>query len=192
MRINLMSDEERLKYDSSPSGFRAYCREMIDIIEWKMETPSLAPFVKMAGMLEEILCHVDFIRYILWHNLAFDTHSIENFPTLVLHYETYETDWNTTMSKLLDFLGQAFTSRRNNRLPFVSGKTYRDYFSADEVLKLKSVFEKVSSEVTWSNVAPYFSDAEIPLPLQVRSHFALNGNGSIVVSIPFGSIGHPQ
>lgn len=166
MRNNLMTDEEKLRYDDSPTGFRRYCRAKIDVVRWEKKMNSFPFTDELLGSLQGVPCHVDFLRYILWHNNAFEVTSADK-PSLVLHYESYLTDWNTTMSYLLDFLGQTFTSKRDNRLPFESGKSYRGYFTPDEEMKIETIFQKICSETTWANTVPYMLKEEIPLPHKI-------------------------
>ena len=49
--------------------------------------------------------------------------------TLLIHYDEYETDYDRTMDKLLDFLEIDDTISRDKFPEFKTGKTYRNYFT---------------------------------------------------------------
>eukprot|EP00957_Ditylum_brightwellii_P125025 9530527-Ditylum_brightwellii.AAC.1 len=61
--------------------------------------------------MESVPCYTDFLRYINWHNLAFEVIREAGLPRMIIHYEQYGTNWNKT----------------------VTGKTYRRYYTSDEV-----------------------------------------------------------
>ena len=182
-RNNYMSDEEKILYDSSPAGFRAYCHDKQDIAKWRKQLNS-SEADKLWAHLDGVPCHIDFLRYVIWHNNAFEVLSEINKPTFILHYESYATDWRATVSALLDFLDQAFVER-NKYIPFVSDKVYREYFSTEEMMKVRAAFELFASEQTISHTKQYFeslpSAAEETLPQGDRGEGTLSGPGIVLL-----------
>ena len=124
-----MSRQEKLQYASSPEGFRAYCHDKQDITKWRHHLKSSIA-EKLWAHLDGVPCHIDFLRYVIWHNNAFEVLSESNKPTFILHYESYATDWHETVLALLDFLDQSFVERKQY-IPFASDKVYRDQFIND-------------------------------------------------------------
>lgn len=125
--------------------------------------------------MEGIPCHADFFRYAQWHNLAFRMISEMNIPELVLRYENYESNFDFTLYSILQFLGFNLNDHgdrddgdgdgssnndarimRGKPKEFVGGKSYVNYFTVDEIGKVKELMRLVGSEVTWDHVRHYF------------------------------------
>ena len=102
-----------------------------------------------------IPCHSDFFRYAQWHNLAVKLINQKKLPVLVVHYETYETNYNSTVNQIMDFLNQ---ERVDSPLPFQTGKTYRDvYFTADQQDSVKAMIKEIVEPATWKALRGYFA-----------------------------------
>jgi len=106
-RKNAMAEDERLVYQESSSGFRAFCRDKIDHPYWRTDFDS--PVDKeLWRIIESVPCHTDFLRYINWHNHAFEVTADLELPSLVVHYERYGTHWRETIDSLLGFHGKSY------------------------------------------------------------------------------------
>ena len=163
-RNNRMSSMERGVYDNSHSGFRAFCRDKVDGIDLDLDEGRVAFPEEILSLLENVPCRMDFLRYIGWHNRAFQVSSDTKIPTLVLHYESYASNWDDTMANLLDFIGMA-KKEDTSSYHFKKGKEYRSFYLSDEVEKLRSAFLAFASDATKSNTMHYFEETrETPLP----------------------------
>ena len=108
----------------------------------------------MLRLIEDIPCHFDLFRYIQWHDLAFIvTDDYLAIPTHVVYYEDYSTNFNGTLQALLDFLDLPNTGAYAE---FVQGKSYRDYFTHDQIARLRTATMMMASPSTWHAVERYF------------------------------------
>ena len=74
-------------------------------------------------------------------------------PTLILHYENYTNNFNQTKDLLLNFLEQDDV---NPPPEFVTGKTYRSYFTKEEIEGVQKMFNEFADEKTWQYTKHYF------------------------------------
>ena len=91
--------------------------------------------------------------YIQWHNLAFITNWNLRIPSLILHYENYTSNFNQTKNMLLDFLEQ---DEIHEPPLFETGKSYREYYTDDEVLRVSQMFTKLALSEAWTHTKHYF------------------------------------
>ena len=132
-------------------GFRSYCNEMDN--KFYIQESQSKLYEYLSDDLANIPCYADVIRYILWHNLATITTDELDIPTMILHYEDYTNSFNQTKYNLLGFLGQ---EQVHEPPLFVTGKTYQDYFTSDEIQAVANLFKKVATKKTWQNTKHYF------------------------------------
>lgn len=138
-------------YPQSKKGFRAFCKDLGERF-YKQEKASRFH----SGVFEDVKdvpCRADFFRYIQWHDLAFTTTWDLGLPTLILHYENYTESFDQTTELLFDFIEQDII---NDPPTFVTGKTYREYFTEDEVEAVHTMFSKLALEKTWYHTKHYF------------------------------------
>lgn len=141
---------------SGRDTFRNYCLYEHDLnkdnravmLDW------LSPYPEQMNLLEEIPCGVDFLRYVLWHNRAFETCHELGLETLMVHYDMYERDFEGITSKILDFL---HLEKVQEPAPFVPGKVYDDYYTAEERRKIASFLKFMASERTLNEISRYLS-----------------------------------
>jgi hypothetical protein len=110
-------------------------------------------------LIEEVPCRLDLFRYIQWHDLAFIiTDNYLTIPAHVVHYyEDYSSDFNGTLQALLDFLELPNTGAYTE---FVAGKSYRDYFTHDQIAWMGMSTMMLASPPTWHGVERYFDGYE--------------------------------
>ena len=148
-------------YDNTPAGFRKFCKERVDHLTVDPDSDDdagdskpLPPIdERLWNMLKGVPCHTDFVRYIRWHNLAFEMSKSKNIPSLIVHYENYGTEWNKTVTQILDFLGQHPVAEPGSAF---RAKSYPDYYESSEKETVKHVFKSLSSEDSWSHIGHYF------------------------------------
>ena len=108
---------------------------------------------ELKGFKKRIPCFGEFYKYIQWHNMAILTTHDMKLPTLVLHYSSYETMFDETVGKILNFLE---LERTTKPLEFIGGKTYRGYFTKDEVDAVREMATELASPETWKMIRQYF------------------------------------
>ncbi len=144
-----LEKKNKAHYPNSRDGFRQFCDDL-----GKIEKAQKQARVFFEDVLDlEIPCKADFYRYIQWHNMAFTTTWDLEIPTLVIHYESYTTSLNETKDALLEFLEQEAVA---DAPPFVTGKTYRDYYTADEIDAVSKMTERLALRETWQHTKHYF------------------------------------
>mmetsp|Transcript_5953 Transcript_5953/g.12210 ORF Transcript_5953/g.12210 Transcript_5953/m.12210 type:complete len:416 (+) Transcript_5953:190-1437(+) len=139
------------KYPKSKEGFRDFCKDIG--MEFRSEEKHSKFFDDFFDEVKNVPCYADFFKYLQWHNLAFTTTWDLGIPTMILHYENYTYNFNGTKDSLLEFLEQ-----EDNHDPpdFIRGKTYRHYFSKEEVQAVFSMLSKVALQETWIHTKHYF------------------------------------
>ena len=142
---------ELATYTKDRRGFRSFCRDLGR--RFRQEEEASPFYADVRDLVDAVPCHADFFRYIQWHNLAFTTTWDLQLPTLILHYENYTDDFEGTKETLLSFLEQ-----EDAREPpaFVTGKTYREYFTADEVRAVADMFARLGMAETREHTGHYF------------------------------------
>ena len=138
-------------YPRTREGFRRFCYDMGKLYYSEEEHSKI--YTDVFDTVKNVPCHADFYRYIQWHNLAFTTTLDMRIPSMIVHYENYTDNFNRTKDTLLAFLGQEGVY---NAPEFVTGKTYRDYYTADEINAVSVLFSKLALEETWLNTKHYF------------------------------------
>ena len=138
-------------YPRTREGFRRFCSDMGK--RYYSEELQSKIYMNVFDTVKDVPCHADFYRYIQWHNLAFTTTWDLNIPSMIVHYENYTDNFDKTKDTLLAFLGQDGVY---DAPKFVTGKTYRDYYTADEVNAVSVMFSKLALEKTWLNTKHYF------------------------------------
>lgn len=107
---------------------------------------------KLQSFKEQIPCFPDFYRYTAWHNLAIQTVYELRIPTLILYYEQYESGYDDTVESIVNFLDLDGASEPPK---FISGKTYRTYFTTDEIGAAMSAIEELATIDTWELLKHY-------------------------------------
>ena len=141
-----------LKFPNNASGFKQWCRS-IDTMHYEEEIDSnfLPNFI--TTLYRDVPCHTLFYLFAEWHNLARQVTLDLTLPTLIIHYEEYEHNFESTLSNIMEFLN---LPRAQEPIEFISGKVYDDYFTLDERLAAKQLVQAISDEWTWSVVSRYF------------------------------------
>jgi hypothetical protein len=155
-RFNLErhSGKSATEYPSTRQGFRDFCLKLNQAYAGDHSQSHLHNNEHL-DIMKDVPCYADFFRYIQWHNMAFVTSNDLNLHTYVLHYDWFATRFDETVKELLDFLHLEYKAEPE---PFVLGKVYRDYYTAEEQAAVKQVLESMALQVTWKNIAQYFQD----------------------------------
>lgn len=139
-------------YPNTAEGFQAWCG-YLDATSLKDETKTDLLDKKVKSLFKKVPCHGDFYRYTQWHNLALKAVHDLDLPTLVVHYENYERNYEGAVNSILDFLQIG----RKNALPeFIAGKRYKNiYFTDDQRLAALELIRYLADEETWSLLERY-------------------------------------
>ena len=138
-------------YPRSRDGLRSFCKDLGDRFYKEEEASKF--YRDVFDDVKNVPCHADFFRYIQWHNLAFTTTWDLDIPTHVIHYENYTNNFNQTKDMLLAFLEQ---DEVHEPPLFVTGKTYREYFTGEEVKAVRFMLSKLALDKTWEQIEHYF------------------------------------
>ena len=145
-------------YPNTAEGFQSWCGYN-DGKSLKDEIKSNLIDDKVRSLFKKIPCHGDFYRYTQWHNLALKVVEDLDLPTLVVHYENYERNYEGAVDTILDFLELP----RNNALPkFIAGKRYKNlYFSDKQRLAALELIRYLADEETWELLERYDDTSEL-------------------------------
>ena len=139
------------RYTNNAQGFANLCADTA-LKYVNRSHDSIDP--QVLELIEDIPCHLDLFRYVQWHNLAFIvTDDALQVPTLVVHYEDYSSNFEGTLETMLDFLELPNTG---NYAAFVKGKSYRNFFTEDQIARLRTATMMLSLPVTWQYLERYF------------------------------------
>ena len=144
-----LAQKNKAHYPNTREGFREFCDDL-----GRLEEVQYQAYSFFGDVLDlDIPCQADFYRYIQWHNMAFTISWDQEIPTLVIHYESYTTKLNETKNALLEFLGQDEVA---DAPPFITGKTYRDYYTEEEIEAVSKMTERLALRETWQHTKHYF------------------------------------
>ena len=140
-------------FPSTRSGFRKFCQTLNAVYE-KEEQSSRLIDADVFALMKDVPCRDDFFRFVQWHNLAFVTTRSLQIPTLVVHYENYETKYNETVTDMFEFL---HLEPKGELIEFVKGKEYIEFFTLAERAKVKKAMEMLALSSTWELISHYFN-----------------------------------
>lgn len=145
-------------YPNSPDGFNKFCahvntrlheaEEKVPVVGAKSNTNVLVKY------REKIPCYSDFVRYVLWHNHAWETIDELGVEQMTLHYENYGSNHKETTSNLFQFLG--LTIEGEGVEFHGSERYYRGYFTNDEIEAVQELVSDIASKETWNLLSLYF------------------------------------
>ena len=125
----------------SAEGFRKYCN--LKDNEELMRSDDADLFRDFYLLVP---CVSEFFLYIQWHNNAFHATS-GGVPTHFFYYEDFEANFNDTSRSLLEFL-HLKRSERCLDIPFLGGKNYEEYYTADEKHAVARLIDRFASKET--------------------------------------------
>jgi len=147
------NDTQKLAmYPPTQNGFRKFCMKLNTVYE-KEEQSSRLIDSTVFELMKDIPCRGDFFRFVQWHNLAIVTTQSLRIPTLVVHYEKYETNYNETAMEMMKFL---HLEPRGELIEFYKGKEYVEYFTVAERANVKEAMRRMALSSTWEQISHYF------------------------------------
>lgn len=140
------------KFTNDANGFKRWCRYLDQKHSAEEKWSHFLPDF-ITQKFTSVPCHKLFYLFTEWHNLARQVTVHLDLPTLVIEYEDYENNFESTVSAIFEFLNLPLVEKPIN---FISGKKYVEYFSHEERLAAKILVQTLSDEWTWSIVSKYF------------------------------------
>ncbi|CAB9501838.1 expressed unknown protein [Seminavis robusta] len=107
---------------------------------------------RMRDALDGVPCKAEFFRYVQWHNMAFVALDEMGIPSMNLHYEDYQYQFDETRERIIDFLE---LPRSSGSVEFVPGKEYRDYYNLTQTKAIQGFIKEFSSRATWTELERY-------------------------------------
>jgi hypothetical protein len=139
------------QYPSNELGFRKWCAALDD--DKKALSKHRQMDSDLNDALSEIPCRAEWFRYVQWHNMAFTVTADLDLPELIFHYESYTTNFAETIDRLLAFLELDAIGVPE---PFTPGKTYGEYYSAEEKRAIEAFVKEYSNKKSWTYFEHYF------------------------------------
>lgn len=134
-------------YPKTPRGFRAWCRDTDN--KWRFHERTVWGEL-VFNATREVPCHGELIRYVKWHNNAFELTRAMELPTFVLHYEDYQ-NFDETLNRLLDFLGQ---TKVRNPIPFELSE-HAEFYNEEERTKMIDFVRFLATNESWEHLQRY-------------------------------------
>jgi hypothetical protein len=106
-------------------------------------------------LMQDVPCRGEVYRYVQWHNLANAVVTHNNKPTMIIHYENYDKQWNQTVTKILDFLHLKYQGTSKS---FSARFDYDSYFSKSQQKSAKILMQRLATEPVWHEIERYFAD----------------------------------
>lgn len=102
--------------------------------------------------MREIPCFNEFFKYVQWHNYAFTTTQDMGIPSMTLHYDEYDNNLESTLDRILDFVE---IPKDGERVEFIKGKLYRDYYTPEQKANILEFLKEFSSQSTKKELLRY-------------------------------------
>jgi len=137
------------QFTNDKEGFFKFC--LVSDNKWRKKDRQI--FQEDFHKMKKIKCHALFYRWTQWHNLAYEMTIDElKIPTLNLAYEEYGSDFDGMKEKLFGFLE---LDSVQETIPFVAGKTYRDYFTKEERDEIMDMIKHFAKPQIWDMAKRY-------------------------------------
>ena len=163
-----------LRYPNSRQGFLNYCRTFVD---GNTKRGSNHQSIKK----RQLPCAMEWVRYVEWHNHAvalFEKHVPPSGESLLqdihseepgedgwvvdiqsvhrLYYESYSSDYNTTVQGLVDFLHLPTPTPGPFHLFDGGNRTYLHYYTRAEFVRAQQVVQQRATPSCWKALQHYF------------------------------------
>jgi hypothetical protein len=148
------SDEQVSVFENSKDGFAAWC-QYLDETYLKEETATHLIPDDVKKLFVDLPCHADWYRYVLWHNHAIAATDNLGLPVHYMHYEDYSTNYNKTLSGLLDFLELDQVHAPDY---FIPGKTYIRFYERKHAQLAAKLAQAVATPECWELIKHYFAE----------------------------------
>jgi hypothetical protein len=142
-------------YEKTYEGFNEYCAWHNEKYSSENTSDFLLPEHEELAL--KVPCVGEFYRYIAWHNLANIMIEKMGVPSVTIHYEDYNENFEETISGLVSFLE---TEQISEPLPFF-WHDYPDYFDDDARDAAVILMKSWASDETWDLIRRYVDSDSI-------------------------------
>jgi len=136
------------RFAQNSYGFLNFCQEA----EVKYKLDEVRVFSdKVFGSLKGIPCHLEFFKFIQWHNLLFELLEKLNLATHIVYYEDLASNTNfeeTLMDMLFFFKWSRNIVNSTNHKPSLMNHGPINYFSKGNRIKIMELFPLIASNTT--------------------------------------------
>lgn len=139
------------------AAFKKYCKDRDALYQpGDLEMSQITDDVK--ALFPGLSCYDQFYQYAQWHSLAIETISNKEPPirSMVFYYDNYQTHFDASLQQLLEFLG--LKQESSELTQFIAGKTYHEYFTADERHQAWELMKAVASPQAWELMKRYHEE----------------------------------
>ena len=163
------------RYPNNATGFQQFCADMNAQYGPSGSGSSKSSLLPsdVVQLMTGIPCHAEFYKWTQWHNHVFSMlqpnqqSTAPKKPTLLLHYEDYERDWNATTDKLFDFL---HLQKIGAHKEFSARHDYGPYFTPQQRTMARKLVQRLASSATWEQTHHYFPTTEATTMTTEPSH----------------------
>jgi hypothetical protein len=150
---NHVDTETAGRFNNTRAGFAAWCA-FADAKTMAKKDREMLPkdFVDLFG---DLPCHIEWLRYTLWHNHAYQVTTDLQLPVHYLYYEDYTSNYNKTVADLLDFLQEEV---RAAPVEYIPGKTYYDLYEEGHAQRAAELVEAIATPEVWELLKRYFTE----------------------------------
>ncbi|GKY99029.1 hypothetical protein MPSEU_000858600 [Mayamaea pseudoterrestris] len=147
------SESSLAQFNDTSAGLLAWCQHVDDRFRENRKRPLFTEDQKK--VLAHLPCYAEWFRYVQWHNMAIQTIEHLGLPSLTMFYESYTTDFDTTVQNLLDFMELKAVKESK---PFYTGKTYQSLFLPEHIQIASQAMQMLATEECWKLLQRYFAD----------------------------------
>lgn len=152
--VDSKKEYEAARYPNNSTGFQRWCKDLNKFYGPAPNSKQKILPKNIVKLMQDVPCHGEMYKYIQWHNMAYAVTNKAKKPTMILHYENYESKWNDTATKIFDFLHLDMVGEKR---PFSARHDYRPYFTSAQRNATKALIQELASEPVWTQVERYFS-----------------------------------
>ena len=151
------SEADLAKFTNDEAGFSTWCSYVDSLVKGDMKGMLRNQYGVSEEIINNLPCLSEWWRYVQWHNNAIAMLQAHDIPSLVLYYEEYTDNYQQAVDDLFEFLelDQVLVPE-----PFIAGKTYESYFSADARRLAAELVQQLASPTCWNILRGYFPGQE--------------------------------
>ena len=131
-------------------GFQRWCNELDEMYKKEEDENFEHDMVKQLRLSP---CHGEVLKFIQWHNLAFQLTQRHGIESLVVYYEDYASNFNQTLDTILDFLELPTVLKPRG---FEAGHEYNKFYTSLDKRRIQLLVQEIASETTWNHLEHYF------------------------------------
>ena len=149
---------DHVAFQDSRDGMVAWCTFIDKGFITSAHNKGIKPFTdELEALFKKVPCYSDWFRYIQWHDMALAAVERMEIPSHYIYYESYTDDYDNTVRELNQYLELETVVEPE---PFITGKTYRHFFSQEDVKHARELVKYLSTMKLWKKLQHYFDEDE--------------------------------